>query len=99
MAVSCGGVMQQKREAHAEIGLDAAWSSAPMVQQIQCLQAVYQSCLLKGIPAGSLARSILQVACSQVAKNTVSQGMAQVQGGELANIIGLLLSKYLSVQD
>jgi hypothetical protein len=63
MAVSSSGVMQQKRAPHAEIGLDAAWSSGPMVQQIQSLQAAYKSCLLKGIPAGSLARSILQVAC------------------------------------
>ena len=71
-------------------GLDAAWSSAPMVQQIQSLQAAYQSCLLKGIPAGILARSILQAACFQAAKNAVSQEIGQVQGGEMANIVGLL---------
>ena len=65
-------------------------------KSIPCRQRT--SFLLKGIPAGSLARSILQVACSQVAKNTVSQDMGQVQRGELANIIGLL-SKHLSSQD
>ena len=54
MAVSSSGVTQQKWEAREEIGSDAAWSSAPMVQQVQSLQAAYQSCLLKGIPAGSL---------------------------------------------
>ena len=90
MAVSSSGVIQQKWEAHAEIGLDAAWSSALMAQQIQSLQAAYQSCLLKGIPAGSLARSILQVACYQAANNAVSQEIGQVQGGEMANIVGLL---------
>ena len=98
MAVSSSGVMQQKWEAHAEIGLDAAWSSAPMVEQIQSVHTAYQTCLLKGIPAGSLARSILQVACSQAAKNAVSQEMGQVQGGELANLVGLL-SKHLAIQD
>ena len=76
MAVSSNGVMQQNIEAHAEIGLDAASSSAPLGEQNQSLQTAYQTCLIKGIPAGSLARSILQVACSQVAKNTVSQEMA-----------------------
>ena len=94
MSVNSNGVLQQKMEAHAEIGLDAAWSSAPMVEQNQSLQTAYQTCLLKGTPAGSLARSILQVACSQVAKNTVSQEMGRVQGGELANLIGLL-SKHI----
>ena len=98
MAVSSSGVMQQKTEAHAEIGLDPAWSSAPMVEQIQSLHTAYQTCLLKGIPAGSLARSILQVACSQAAKNAVSQEMGQVQGGEFANLVGLL-SKHLAIQD
>ena len=62
MAVSSSGAMQQKWEAHAEIGLESSMVVS-MVQQIQSLQAAYQSCLLKGIPAGSLARSILQVAC------------------------------------
>ncbi|MFM7986548.1 MAG: hypothetical protein ACKPKO_45265, partial [Candidatus Fonsibacter sp.] len=73
MAVSASGVVQQKMEAHAEIVLDAAWSSAPMVEQIQSSHTAYQTCLLKGIPAGSLAQSILQIVCSQAAKNTVSR--------------------------
>ena len=73
MAVSSSGVMQQKTEAHAEIGLDPAWLSAPLVEQIQSLRTAYQTCLLKGIPAGSLARSILKVACAQAAKNAVSR--------------------------
>ena len=34
MAVSSNGVMQQNMEAHAEIWLDAAWSSAPLCEQI-----------------------------------------------------------------
>ena len=70
----------------------------PMFQQTQPLQAAYQSCLLKGIPAGSLARSIVQVACSQAAKNAVSQDMGQVHRGDMANLAGLL-SKHLAIQD
>ena len=79
MAVGSSGLMQQKWEAHAEIVLDAAWSSAPMVQQIQSLQAAYQSCLPKGILAGSLARSILQVACFSGGEERRFPGYGQVQ--------------------
>ena len=55
-------------------------------------------CLLKGILAGSLERSILQVACSLAATNAVSPRVEHVQGGELANLVGLL-SKHLAIQD
>jgi hypothetical protein len=90
--------MLQATEAHAEIGLDARWASKPFVEQIQLLQKAYKTCLDLGIPAGSYTRSILQVACSQVAKNALAQEVGQVQGGELGQLVDLFV-KRLAIRD
>ena len=98
MSTTPSGTTQQASEAHAEIGLDASWVSAPFVEQTQLLQKAYKTCLDLGIPAGSYTRSILQVACSQVAKNALAQEVEQVQGGELGQLVDLFL-KRLAIRD
>ena len=40
-------------------------------EQVKSLQTACRVCLFKGILAGTFAWNILQVACSQVAKNAV----------------------------
>ena len=90
MPATPSGGMLQRTEAHKEIGLDKQWSSKPFVEQIQLLQKAYKTCLDLDIPAGSYKRSILQVACSQVAKNALEQEVAQVQVSELGQLVGLL---------
>ena len=94
----CGTTLQAK-EAHAEIRLDPCWAPTPFVEQTQLLQKAYNNCLEVGIPAGSYTRSILQVACSQVAKNApVQEEVGQVQGGELGQLVDLFL-KRLAIRD
>ena len=90
MSTTRKGTTLQASEAYAEIGLDACWASAPFGEQTQLLQKAYKTCLVSGIPVGSYTRSILQVACSQVAKNAlVQEEVGQVQGGELGQLINL----------
>ena len=98
MSTTPSAMLLQEREAHAEIGLDPCWVSKPFVEQTQLLQEAYNTCLVKNIPAGSYTRSILQVASSQVAKNALAQEVGQVQGGELGQLIDLLL-KRLAIRD
>ena len=98
MSTTPSGTTLQASEAHAEIGLDPCWVSAPFVEPTQLLQTAYNTCLVSGIPAGSYTRSILQVACSQVAKNALAQEVGQVQGGELGQLIDLFL-KRLAIRD
>ena len=100
MSTTPAGSILQEQQAHQEMGLDMAWSSGPLAQKVERLQKAYKTIVGKGIPAGSYARSLLQVACSQVAREVQAsmQDLPNPHEGALVSLVNMLAER-MAIQD